>query len=64
MIRAGLLGEKFLEESLLWGGQDIVGMNNSTFVGEVVEVVELVVGVVQGAAQGVHVVDNGIEGGG
>ena len=55
-----MLGKKFLEESLLWGGgQVFVGMNDCPFVGEVVK---FVVGVVKGAVQGVHVVDDGIEG--
>ena len=45
----GVLGKKFWEKSLLWGGQVFVGMNDSPFVGEVVKLVE---GVVQGAVQG------------
>ena len=45
-----------------WGGQVFVGMNNSPFVGEVAEVVKLVVRVVSRAVQGVHIVDHGIEG--
>ena len=48
----GAVGKKVLGGKSVVGGQVFVGMNNSPFVGEVVEVAKLVVGVVQGAVQG------------
>ena len=48
----GVVGEKVLGGKSVVGGQVFVGMNNSPFVGEVVEVVEFVVGVVQEGCTG------------
>ena len=54
----GAVGERVLGEKSVVGGRIFVERNDSPFVGEVVEVVEFVVGVVQE----VHIVDSSIEG--